>query len=103
MARIIPNPLGAMLEKADRTLEQVDLVLERVDATLSTVSTTLIDVEGTLSEAASTLAEVRDLLVFLRVRLEVLDQVPLLAAQVGEIHEAVVGSSTKPPRAKKAG
>jgi len=102
VARLIPNPLADTLGRADITLRQVDHVLERVDSTLSTVSTTLTSVEGTLEEASAVLVEVRDLLIGLRARLELLDQVPLLATQMAEVHAAVCGTTAKATRARKS-
>lgn len=97
MARLLTNPLGEVLGRADTTLGNVDVVLARVDETLG-------DVSGTLGDAAAVLADVRDLLITLHERLQLLDEVPVLAKQIAEIHAAVYGghSPAKRPGAKPA-
>ena len=62
---LIPNPVGD--------------VLRRVDGTLLTVDDVLVRVEGTLNE-------VRSLLTELQGELQLLHQVPDMAAKLDEIH-----------------
>ena len=68
MSPLIPNPVGDVLKRVDGTLGTVDDVLLRVDTTLG---------------------EVRTLLAELRDELELLHQVPEMAAKLDEIHRLV--------------
>jgi ABC-type transporter Mla subunit MlaD len=75
VARLLPNPIGDITDKVDRTLADVDVVLGRVDTTLADVSGTLTDVQGLLTD--------------LRDQLSVLEQVPAMSAKLDEIHAAI--------------
>ena len=96
VARLLPNPIGDITDKVDRTLADVDVVLGRVDGTLAEVSGTLTTVDGTLVEVSGTLTgvsgvlgDVQSLLTDLHDQLTLLEQVPAIAAKVDEIHSAI--------------
>ncbi len=108
MARLIPNPTD-VFRKIDGVVASVDGVLERVDGTLGSVDTTLSTVERTLLDVEGLLGEVRTLLVDLRDELEILHEVPLLKAQLADVHRwvgalaAPAGLAEHAPAAKKPG
>jgi hypothetical protein len=79
MASLVPNPVGGIIRRVDGTLETVDGVLGRVDQTL---------------------AEVKDLLTELEGELQLLHQVPEMAAKLDEIHRIC---RTSPPGTRTAG
>lgn len=72
---LIPNPVGDVLKRVDGTLGNVDVVLPQV--------------EKTLGEATTVLREVRSLLSELHEELQLLRQVPEMAAKLEEIHGIV--------------
>ena len=92
----LPKNPADVLARADRTMENVDSLLGDVRGLLTTVDATLVDVSGTLTtvsgilaETKTTLGDVKALLVELHSRLALLDQVPVMADQIAEIHQAV--------------
>lgn len=89
MARLIPNPAGDLWRRVHTMLTDVDGVLGRVDGTLASVGTTLASVDVTLRDATEVLTAVRGLLGDLHDKLELLDQVPVLATQLQDVHRIV--------------
>jgi len=93
MSRLIPGLPTDVFKRIDDLIADVRSLLGRVDDTLATVSSTLTDVEGTLEQATSTLNEatavltdVKVLLTDLESKLELLDDVPAMRAQLDEVH-----------------
>ncbi len=80
---LIPANPAQVLNRADKVLNTVDGTLERVDGTLS-------DVSVTLTTGEKSRGEVRDLLTSLQSQLALLEDLPRLAAQLDEVHRAVV-------------
>jgi len=88
MARLLPLPTD-VFRKVDDMLETVEATLERVDGTLVSVDTTLGTGEATLADATAVLTQVKGLLAELQDELELLHQVPALAAQLDLVHRTV--------------
>ena len=76
---LIPNPVGDVLKRVDGTLGTVDDIMRRVDGQLGDVNTTL--------------AEVRSLLADLEEEMQLLRQVPDMAAKLDEIHRMVAAAA----------
>ena len=72
---LIPNPVGDLLKRVEGTLGNVDAVMPQV--------------EQTVGEATAVLVEVRSLLAELQEDLQLIRQVPEMAARLDEIHAAV--------------
>jgi ABC-type transporter Mla subunit MlaD len=102
-AASFPNILG----RADRVLSNVNEVLSRVDGTLGRVDGTLGDVSSTLSTVDERLEDVgtaphrgkrnarrgEGLLAGLEGEIALVKQLPEIAQQVREIHEAVTAAN----------
>jgi len=118
MSRLIPGLPTDIFKKIDDLIADIRPLLGRVDDTLATVSTTLTDVEGTLEQATATLNEatavltdVKVLLGDLETKLQVLNDVPAMRAQLDQVHSmlttlvhdagAAAGKTDSSARAKK--
>lgn len=95
MARLIPGIPTDIFARIDDLLAHVHPLLGRVDSTL-------VDVETTLVEATAVLTDVRTLLVDLEAKLGLLDDVPVMRAQLDEMHAMLSTLSNGTPPKKAA-
>ena len=87
--RMALNPLGDVLQRADRTLKDGDVTLGTVDTTLGTVDHTLGVVKYTLSTVTSLLSTVTGLLSDLEDKMTLIDELPNMKIQLETIHKAI--------------